>query len=289
MRTIIYATDYSENSLAALNYAYKMSVQMETRLVVTHVFDYPTILGSEMLSEPFPQLEKGAYKTHQVKLEEFCTVHLGNEWKTPNIKLEVVENKSVIKGIISVADEWHAYLVVIGMKGGSALQEIIMGSTTKHLIEKVPYLILAIPADTSYMPIKTIVYATDFEKEDVDAINILTEIAKPFKARIKIVHISPEKEFAGKEQMEWFKEMLKEKVSYKEIEFEILFSDDIFDSLRIYLGLENIGADLVAMMERKKRGLIKKWFHHDLVKKMESYGQIPLLSFNKMNYELFNF
>ncbi len=285
MKTILYSTDYSENSVAALKYAHKLSEQMGARLVVAHVFDYPTVLGTEMLSEPFPQLEKDAFKTHRAKLEQFYEKHLGDNWNTPNIQLEVVENKSVIKGIISVADEWHAYLIVIGMKGGSAIREMIMGSTTKHLIEKAPCPILSIPSDASHVSIKTIVYATDFEDEDVYAIRKLAEMAEQLDAVIKVIHISTKNEYAGDMKMEWFKKALREKVTYEHIDFDIIFTDDIFDTLRIYLGDKN--ADLMVMLEREKGGFLKKWFHRDLVKKMESYGRVPLLSFRGANHQLF--
>ncbi|NJB70392.1 nucleotide-binding universal stress UspA family protein [Saonia flava] len=287
MKTILYATDYSENSVAALKYAHEMSLQLGTRLVITHVFEYPTILNTEGLNEPFLHLEKNAFKMHRSKLEEFCAEHLGSKWDTPNIQLEAVENNSVTQGIISKAVDWHAYLIVTGIKGGSVLKEVIMGSTTKRLIEIAPCPIMAIPADTSYMPLKTIVYATDFEEEDVYAIRKLAEIAEQFDSEIKVVHISTDKEYAGETQMEWFKDMLNEKVTYDRIEFKLLFSDDIYDTLRTYLGDTN--ADIVVMLEREKKGFLRKWFHRDLVKKIESYGRVPLLSFRGANHQLFYF
>ena len=285
MKAIVYATDYSENSAAALKYAHALSMQLGTHLVITHSFDYPTVLGTEGLDEPFPHLEETAFKNNRAKLEKFCEEHLGSDWNHPNIQLEAVENKSVLKGIISVAEEWHAYLIIIGMKGGSTLREIVMGSTTKHLIEKAPCPILAIPADASHMPIKTIVYATDFEEEDVYAIRKLVEMAKQFNAKIKVVHISTKEEYKGEMQMEWFKEMLKEKVTYERMDFELLFTEDVFNALRIYIG--NTNADLMVMLEREHKSIIKKWFHRDLVKKMESYGRVPLLSFRDGHHQLF--
>ena len=258
---------------------------MGTRLVVTHVFDYPTVLGTVGLDEPFLHLEESAFKSHRLKLEKFCEEHLGSVWKVPNIQLEAVENKSVIKGIISVATEWHAYLIVIGMKGGSVLREMIMGSTTNHLIEKGPCPILCIPSDASHVPIKNIVYATDFEEEDVYAIRKLAEMADQLDAHIHVVHISTKEEYKGEMQMEWFKEMLHKKVTYKRMDFELLSTEDVFNTLRIYLGDKN--ADLMVMLERKHKSIIKKWFHQDLVKKMESYGRVPLLSFRGANHQLF--
>ena len=287
MKTILYATDYSKNSVAALKYAHKMSEQLETRLVIAHVFDYPTILGVEGLDKPFPHLEKDAFKLHRSKLEKFCAEHMGNAWEVPNIQLEAVKNKTVPKGIIATADEWHAYLVVVGVKGESGLRESIMGSTTKHLIEKAPCPILAIPADASYNPIKTIVYGTDFENEDIYALRKLVEMAKHFDAEIKVVHITTKKELDKANKMEEFKNLLLQKVKYDRMEFVHLVSENIFDTLRLYLG--EVGADLVVLLEREKVGVFKKWFHRDLVKKMESYGNIPLLSFRGSNHQIFYF
>src|SRR5690606_17923027 len=121
------------------------------------------------------------------------------------LQLQVAENRSAVKGILSIAEEWHAQMIVVGTKGESALRTIIMGSTTKNLIEEAPCPVMAIPADMSYKSPKTIVYATDFEEEDVFAIRKLTELAKAFDAKIKVLHIITEKEYEGETQMEWFK------------------------------------------------------------------------------------
>ena len=286
MRTILYATDYSKNSVAALKYAHEMSLQLGTRLVVAHVFKYPTILGTEGLDEPFPHLEEDAFKMHRSKLEKFCKTHLGNNWERPNLQIEPVENNSVLNGIIITAEEWHAYLIVVGIKGESGLREVIMGSTTKHLIEKAPCPILAIPKDASYMPLKTIVYGTAFEEEDIYALRKLVEMAEHFDAEIKVIHIFTKKEYYDEDvQMEQFKDKLQRKVKYERMEFELLFAEDIFETLRIYLG--DVGADLMVLLEREKKGLVKKWFHRDLVKKMESYGRVPLLSFRGSNHQIF--
>ncbi|MCJ7468610.1 MAG: universal stress protein [Maribacter sp.] len=287
MKTILYTTDYSENSAAALKYALKMSQQLGTRLVVGHVFSDIVILGMEGIDKPIPHVEKNFLKEHRTRLEEFCEFHLGKNWASPNLQLQAMENQSVLKGILSIAEEWHAYLIVVGMKGGSGLRELILGSTTKQLIEKAPCPVLAIPADAVYNPLKTIVYASDFEEEDVYAIRKLTEIGELYMSEIKIIHISTEDEYKGQMQLKWFKEILRKKVAYEHIEFKLLFSEDVFGSLQGYL--DDVGADIMVMLEREEAGFLKKWFHRDLVKKMETHGKVPLLSFRGSNHQLFYF
>ncbi len=287
MKTILYTTDYSENSASALKYAYNMSLQLGTRLVVGHVFVNPVILGMEGVNKPLPHMSMNFIKQHRLKLEEFCELHLGESWASSNLQIQAVENQSVIKGILSIADEWHAYLIVVGMKGGSGLRELIMGSTTKQLIGKAPCPVFTIPADADYRPLKTIVYASDFEEEDIYAIRKLVEIAEFYTSDIKVIHISTENEYKGQMQLKWFKGLLGKKVQYEPMEFKLLFSEDVFEALSDYL--DEVGADIMVMLERADDAFLKKWFHRDLVKKMTTHTKVPLLSFRGSNHQLFYF
>lgn len=288
MKTILYATDYSKNSVPALKYAYSLSSAMQASLKVVHVFDLPTMLDNLSLKaeEAFPDIEGDAYKKHISKLTAFCQEHLGITIDKTTITVEAIENKSAVNGIVSKAKEIDAFLIISGMRGGSALREIIIGSTAKHLIENSPCPVLSIPKTLSHTQIKTIVYATDFEEEDLGAINKLIEIAEPLNAKIKIIHVSPLKETVGKEPMKIIVDKINKYIDYPHVEIDILYSDDVFTDLKIYLGKAN--ADLIAMLERNDKSLISQVFHRDQIKKMESYGKIPLLSFNAKNYGIFH-
>jgi hypothetical protein len=236
--------------------------------------------------DAFLDIEGDAFKKHLSKLHTFCTKNIKGELDELNIEIEAIENKSVVKGIISKANEIQAFLIITGMKGGSALREIIMGNTTKHLLKKSPCPVLTIPSHASHTQIETIVYATDFEEEDFGAIDKLTEIAKPFNALIKIVHIYPVKAMIKKRPINDIKEKIQKYIEYTNLEFDIFYSDDVFNDLRIYLGNEN--TDLVAMLERESNSLTSQVLHRDMVKRMESYGKIPLISFNAKNYGIFH-
>lgn len=286
MKTILYATDYSKNSVAALKYAQKLSAKLDTCLVVTHVFGYPLVTEG-MTIENLSELRKQNLIMHRTQLKDFCQQHLGSQWKNMNLKIAPVEDLAILDGIIALTVDWKPELIVVGAKGESVLQDFLLGSTTKRLIKKAKCPVLTIPSEAKYSAPKTIVYATDFEQEDVFAIRKTAELAKQFKSKIKVVHISTKKEYAGETQMLWFKNSLSEKVTYKNLEFKLLFSDDIFEYLRYYL--DEVNADLVVMLERKKHGFLNKWFHRDLVKKMQSSGDMPLLSFNEANLNVLDF
>ena len=106
MKTILYATDYSENSELALKYAHNMSDKMEAKLLVIHVFDYPTFLDdiSFKPEAAFPDLESDAFKKHNSKLKAFCKRVLDSDIATLNIEIDAIENKSVINGIVKKSE-----------------------------------------------------------------------------------------------------------------------------------------------------------------------------------------
>ncbi|WP_298369390.1 universal stress protein [uncultured Lutibacter sp.] len=280
MKTIIHATDFSKNAITALKYAYAFSEKINASLWVVNIFDANRL--SSNLNEPYP-FSKKELKTQKVlKIKQLCIDHLGSNFLEKKIHIEAIENSSVVNGIISKTDELYASLIITGMKGKSDLKDFLMGNTTKILIEKAPCPVLAIPEKAVFNNIDTIVYASDFEQEDISAIYRIVEITKKFNTKIKIIHVSTKKENNAEEQMQWFKEMLEQKVSYKNIEYALFYSDDVFNFLKIYLTEKN--ADWVAMLERKKKGLVNKLFHSDLVKKMKDQSDVPLISFNEFNY-----
>tara|TARA_R110001583_G_scaffold165055_1_gene317522 strand:- start:3 stop:845 length:843 start_codon:yes stop_codon:yes gene_type:complete len=280
MKTLIHATDFSENANVALKYAYALSKKINATLWVIHIYDNSAL--SSNLNERYLFTNEELKEEKENKIKKLCIEHLETNFEKHNIQIEAIENRSVVNGIISKSDELYASLIITGMKGKSALKDFLMGNTTKALIEKAPCPVLAIPENAVLNEINSIVYASDFEQEDISAIYRLSEIAKIFKAKIKVIHISTKKEYNADEQMQWFKEMLEQKVSYKKIEYALFYSDDIFNFLKIYL--TDVNADWVAMLERTKKGLVKKLFHTDLVKKMKNQSNVPLISFNEVNY-----
>jgi hypothetical protein len=77
--------------------------------------------------------------------------------------------------------------------------------------------------------------------------------------------------------------MVRQKVDYDKIHFEILKSDNIIHSLEGYS--ETTHAGMIAMLERIQKSPAKGFFRQDMVKKMASRNRLPLLSFNERNLQ----
>lgn len=277
MKAILYATDYSQNSIAALKMAYLIAKKFEAKLIVMHVFDIPISLASPV-SMTYLKKEKRLLIEHTTKLKRFCEEQLSNILDEGMTTLPVHEDGSVHDGILEKAFELNVDLIVVGTKGTSQIKELILGSIPKALIKKSSFPILAVPEKAVVTSIKNIVYATDFEQADIFAIKRLVKIAEIFNAEIIVVHITSQKEYAGPDQMEWFKEMVQEKVTYKNLKFELIISDTIFEALVRYLVDSN--AHLLVMLERKESTFYQRYLETDMVKKMVKNTNVPLLSYS---------
>lgn len=274
MKKILFATDFSSNADKAFNFALDMAEKHQAELIMVHVFDMPTVWTYTHTNNPI-EMKTQATKSWERTLQEFFE-HYKTDIKA---RFVAVENPSIVKGILSVIREHKPQLVVTGTRGKSVVKEMIIGSTTKALVQKSPVPVLAIPEHADEKNYQKVLYASDFRGVDLEAISQLTELVKPYKSEIKILHISTDDEYKSNEKMEWFKDLLKENISYKKISFEVIFSENIFYSLYKYMAEDDY--DLLVMLEKEREGIIDKLFHEDIVRKMEYRTWIPLLSYNE--------
>ena len=278
MKTLLCATDFSDNSVAALKMANKLRKTLDAQLTVVHVFDLSATLVSTV-SIAYARREEAAFRDRHGRLLEFCMEHLGRDAQTDRIKMHVWENSITSDGILSEAEKIDPDLILVGTKGSSAVRELFVGSTASALIEKSKYPVLSIPPDFKSPEIDTILYATAFEEADIIAIQKIAGLANLLDAEIKLVHVSTKDEYAGEEQLHWFREMLKEKVEVEKLSFELKFSDDVVQVLHEYLA--EVKPQILIMLEREGHSLISNLWHRDLVKRMKLEANIPLMSFHK--------
>ncbi|WP_291792662.1 universal stress protein [Maribacter sp.] len=279
MKTILYATDCSEHDIAILQYAYELSAKLNASLILLHVFSIPPIRLSTIRSHKYLSSQDKVEKLNILK--EYARKNIKQDVVKAQIKFQVIENASITEGILSVIKEEPPHLLLVGMKDKHTARELFSGNIAKALLEEVNCPLLIVPNMEGTHKIKSIVYASDFEKDDINAISKLVEIAEPFNVQIKILHIVMNNENDEEEQMSRFKEVVKQKVEYQNIEFQLVSYPNVYDGLRNYISSNNV--DIVAILEREEHGFLKKLFHKDLTKKIESNIKIPMLSFNQAN------
>ncbi|SFZ92334.1 Nucleotide-binding universal stress protein, UspA family [Flaviramulus basaltis] len=275
MKRIIYATDCSANTSSALCYAYRFSSIMKADLHVIHVYDLPPI--NFLTIHPKEILKNRVLQEKKEMIKKYCEIHLKNEFRKKPITIHAIEGDSITDSILNLSNIILPDLVILGMKDRYSTRGYFSNNIANDLLNKIEIPLLIVPNGVGYNNLSTIVYATDFETQDIQSIKKLEEIAKPFSALIEIIHVFETDEDSTRENMEKFKSLILKNVSYPEITFKIIASGKIQSGLLSILKREN--ANLLVMLERKHNNFFNLLSDNDLVKKMETSVSIPILAY----------
>ncbi len=90
MEKIIYATNFSKDSVAALKYSYGIRKLYNAEVIVLHVFDAGS--GSD---------EKIKIIDKRRELEDFCSLHLGEKYDDLDLLVPVINGSDVVHDIIN--------------------------------------------------------------------------------------------------------------------------------------------------------------------------------------------
>ena len=275
MKTIIYATDCSENSAQALRYAYRFSLIMKADLHVLHVYDLPPVNLAIINSKKI--LKKHMQEEQFELVKKYCAKHLKNEFRQKPIKIHVIDGTSITDSILWLSKKLLPDLVILGMKDNHSHRGYFSGNIADSLLHKIEVPLLIVPNHVSYNSLSTIVYATDFELKDIESLKKLIEIARPFSALIEVIHVFDKNQNEAKENMQIFKNLILKQTTYPEIIFKTIASGKVKSG--ILNTVKNEKADLLAMLERKQERNFSLFLDKDLVQEMEESVSIPVLAF----------
>jgi nucleotide-binding universal stress UspA family protein len=141
-RRILCPVDFSASSLDALAYAIDLAEEADARLTLLHAVEIPPILNQEpsVVEVDLPRFREAAAgearrRLHNLIPEQartYCTVETA-----------VVEGRAY-REILRQANQQQSDLVVMGVHGRGAIDRLVFGSTTHHVIRAAPCPVLVV-------------------------------------------------------------------------------------------------------------------------------------------------
>lgn len=132
-KNILYATDFSESSDYAFQYAFSLASRYDARLVLVHVINEPVDLrGFYVPHISFEKLEEEIQQGAQKMMEKFCRTHLDDFKNYETFILPGIPYDEIIKK----ADEQQSDLIVMGTHGRTGLDHVLFGSTAEKVVRK---------------------------------------------------------------------------------------------------------------------------------------------------------
>jgi nucleotide-binding universal stress UspA family protein len=140
-KTILFATDFSENSLYAFQYAFSMARKYEALLAIVHVINEPVDLrGFYVPHISFESLEEEIEEGARKMMDKFCRVHVQDYDRYETFIVPGIPYDEIIKK----AQELSADLIIMGTHGRSGLDHVLFGSTAEKVVRKSPVPVMTI-------------------------------------------------------------------------------------------------------------------------------------------------
>lgn len=282
MKNILLPTDFSENSWNAITYAIRFFENQDCNFYLLHIktintmeySDAPLVLNQDDIDILYAKPIKQKLRRLMKRILKLYPNRQGHHFYT------VIENNFFIDGIRKTIDEKQIDCIVMGTKGATGLEKIILGSNTADVVTKVKCNTLVIPENAKFVTPKEIAYPTDFSlSHNLHVLQPIAEIIERFKASLCILHITKKKLNLNNEQ-EQNKELLEEYFSYHPYNFYYLTNKKVEDAIECFV--ESRAIDLVCMVA-KNLNYFQQILFHSKVENITYHTDIPFLVLHEKN------
>ncbi|MCC8426619.1 universal stress protein [Mucilaginibacter sp. UR6-11] len=284
MKTILVPTDFSKGATHAAEIAIRLAEQLHDRLLLWNCAPQipvmPGYLGGPLLAETVAGSVESQDKFQQVTedLEDFMT-NTGGDYK-PQLLTRYSEG-GFREALARQLREEAFELIVIGAPAGCAIEHIFTGSHTLQVIEAAVCPVLIVPSRAALSQLEKVVFATDYEPGDLEAISYLSELSQTLGFRIEVVHVIVNGENRGdaaqKETI--FNEQLA-KLKGPPISSKEIRGRDVVG--RLNRVSKQTGADMLTMSHHHY-SFFKNLFSESKVERELAHQKIPLLVFPLKN------
>jgi nucleotide-binding universal stress UspA family protein len=262
MKRILVPTDFSKQAEYAIDLACQIAQKTGGEVVAIHVLDHTGLFDFSAGSSTYPMMGNPAgLELDQQFLE---SLYANAEGKC-NKFLKAFENGGFeIKKKIKIGSAFHYIteeineqqtdLVIMGSKGASGFEEVLIGSNTEKVVRHAKCPVLTVKSKIKIEDVKDIVFATSFKEEDSHMAEEIMRLQEVFNAKLHLVRVNTPNNFeTTRKLMERANTFVKE----NEINnYTINIYNDKVEEDGIIFFAQDIDADLIALATHGHTGLI---------------------------------
>jgi nucleotide-binding universal stress UspA family protein len=257
MKSILVPYDFSEEAENAFKFAQELATKAGCKLKLVHIIEIP-------VTQHFNTM--GEVNLEEDYIDKIYMMELINKRKAQVKKLEANhQNKpyqfstklsfgNPYAGISKEISEIKADLVIMGSKGSSGLEELLIGSNTEKVVRHTKCPVITVKQQVKMEDIKTIVFASDFSEDSKRVIKHLKDLQNLLDAELRLVNINTPNSF---ENTKTSNKRIREFVKSNNLENVRI---DIYNSSSEEEGIiefaDDCNADMIAMATHGRTGFM---------------------------------
>ncbi|WP_417612521.1 universal stress protein [Owenweeksia hongkongensis] len=264
---VLFPTDFSENAELAAEFAIDIAKRTKGSIVAFHAYDVPYSERS-MTTSLLHEMKDIANK-HMQEFEAKVLSSSGVDFQTQ------VSLGNPIRLSKELCEKHNIDIVVLGTKGASGIEELLIGSNAASVIQNIDTPVLVIPPNSQVKEIRNIVLATDMDlRKKERPLLRLKAFANIYGAKINILHFQDDR--GAKEGSRDFLETHLSDVPHS---YAVLAQKDNLDK-DILEYCQSKNADMVTAIT-KRYGFFEGLFRSSLTSKLAYHTNIPMLALHE--------
>jgi nucleotide-binding universal stress UspA family protein len=280
MKKILVPVDFSDESLNALKYAAAIAKKLGATIKLLNILEAP---ASDSFS---PGADGNAVSSSLtdvfvLKLREKNIERIKELANQPEYKGIVTEFKVHIDviwdRIAKTISEIDAYMVVMGTKGTSNLDDIFIGSNAEKVVRFANVPVLTVRKDASFEDLKDIVLPSNFKERFPKIMAFLKEFSQVMGAKLHLLRINTPGAFLPTEKSKALISKFAEDHGIEQFEANVYSDYTEEEGIRDYANYNKM--NMIAMMTHGRHGL-SRVFTSSIAEEIVNKASIPVLSLN---------
>ena len=272
MKTILVPTDFSKTSEYACKIAAKIAKKTNATVYLIHLIELPKGVIDMAASSKFSIPESMLYlRKIREKILNFRETLFS---KDINVEYFIKINNP-FDGIQKYADKIDADLIIMGFKGHSELEEMIIGSNTEKIVRSSKRPVIIVKQDSKNFKLKNLVFASNFKQENKEVFGKFVDFANTFSSKIHLLKVNTPANFQSTaEAKQKVKDFIK---GFNLPNYKINVYSDVSVEKGILNFSKDINADLIALSTHGRSGLAHL-FTGSVTKNLSKNALKPMLT-----------
>jgi nucleotide-binding universal stress UspA family protein len=279
LKLILLPTDFSKNSINAINYAVELFKNEACEFYVINIQKASSFVSDDLMTmtssatvyhtlidiakKSIKNVIKDLKETYNNDLHEFCSI---------------VDYDNFVDGINQACDTRGIDLIIMGTKGASGAEKVLFGSNTARVMQRCSTPVLAIPDGCKFKGLDKIAFTSNFSiRYNSEDLKSLFDISKLYNSSIDILHVNEDELTSN--QMD-NRAYLGSYFSDLTHEFVNLQKSDVFKAIQDYIKDNDI--KILAMTSRQ-HSFLERLFNRHLVEAFAFNIDIPFLVMENSN------
>jgi nucleotide-binding universal stress UspA family protein len=274
MKRILVPIDFSVQAEYAAKVAVKIAKRTNSKIYLLHMLELPTgvidpsSFGASTNTPTALLFLKRAYE----KFEDFKKLPF---FEGVEMEDSVLFHKAY-DGIIDESEKNEVDLIVMGSKGTSGLEEMLVGSNTEKVVRNSKIPVLVIKNDENNFKIDNIVFASNFHLDAKVTFQRILDFTSIFNAQLHLLKINTIHNFETTKQSS---DAIRAFINDFDLDNYTL---NIYNDISVEAGVLNfakvIDADIILLNTHGRRGLAHL-FAGSIGEDLANHAKLPVLTF----------